>query len=436
MMKKMVALFSVSLMMGAALSSCRSRTQALSPSFSSLSPGISAQRFQSFSSSRDLFQLLDQYHAPLMQRNPGLIKLKYDAMKSSAFAFYRATAFVFYHDMASQKALNQATSVPLQGDFHLENLGTYRTASGDFAYDLNDFDEAVSGPFTWDLARLGVSIYLAADEVGLKKSEQEEMVRYFLKAYQSALAAIQNNPGLLNVPLSERYLSEKPAEQVSQARQRFNRAAWLQEMAPGNRFALGNKVQPVPAAELQTLQQAIQGYVASRREGPAFFSVKDTAMRIAGKGSLGRYRYIGLMEGPSASHQDDLIMEFKEATTPSANYAGQRSSNDDGQRIVSAYRQMLPQADPYLGVTRFGSLSAYVRELLPDESVNLEKVNKVSEYRDFLDSVALIIARAHSRTGQAVRLQAEMSQQETTLMGFIESYNQQVKQDYQRFQKF
>ena len=103
----MVALFSVSLMMGAALSSCRSRTQALSPSFSSLSPGISAQRFQSFSSSRDLFQLLDQYHAPLMQRNPGLIKLKYDAMKSSAFAFYRATAFVFYHDMASQKALNQ-----------------------------------------------------------------------------------------------------------------------------------------------------------------------------------------------------------------------------------------------------------------------------------------------------------------------------------------
>ncbi len=435
MMKKMMALFSASLVMGAALSSCRSRTQVLSPSFSALSPGVSAQRFQSFGS-RDLFQWVEKYHASLMQRNPGLVQLKYAAMKSSAFAFYRATAFIFYRDMASQKDLNQATAVPLQGDFHLENLGTYRTAAGDFAYDLNDFDEAVVGPFTWDIARLGVSIYLAADEVGLKKSDQEEMVGYFLKAYQSALAAIQKNPGLLNVPLSERYLSEKPAEQVTQARQRFSRAAWLQEMAPGSRFALGNKIQPVPAAESQTLQQAIQGYAASRREGPAFFAVKDTAVRIAGKGSLGRYRYIVLMEGPSASPQDDLILEFKEATTPSASYAGQRSSGDDGQRIVSAYRQMLPQADPYLGATRLGSLSAYVRELLPDESVNLEKVNKVSEYRDFLDSVALIIARAHSRTGQAARIQAEMSQQEAQLMAFIENYNSQVKQDYQNFQKF
>lgn len=435
MMKKMMALFSASLVMGAALSSCRSRTQALSPSFSALSPGVSAQRFQSFGS-RDLFQWVEKYHAPLIQRNPGLVQLKYAAMKSSAFAFYRATAFIFYRDMASQKELNQATTVPLQGDFHLENLGTYRTAAGDFAYDLNDFDEAVVGPFTWDIARLGVSIYLAADEVGLKKSDQEEMVGYFLKAYQSALAAIQKNPSLLNMPLNERYLSEKPAEQVTQARQRFSRAAWLQEMAPSSRFALGNKIQPVPAAESQTLQQAIQGYVASRREGPAFFAVKDTAVRIAGKGSLGRYRYIVLMEGPSASPQDDLILEFKEATTPSASYAGQRSSGDDGQRIVSAYRQMLPQADPYLGATRLGSLSAYVRELLPDESVNLEKVNKVSEYRDFLDSVALIIARAHSRTGQAARIQAEMSQQEAQLMAFIESYNSQVKQDYQNFQKF
>jgi uncharacterized protein (DUF2252 family) len=435
MMKKMMALFSASLVMGAAFTSCRSRTQALAPPSSALNAGVSAQRFQSFGSSRDLFQLLDKYHAPLLQRNPGLIQLKYDAMKSSAFAFYRATAFIFYHDMASQKSLNQAVSVPLQGDFHLENLGTYRTAAGDFAYDLNDFDEAVSGPFTWDLARLGVSIYLAADEVGLKKSEQDEMARYFLNAYQDALAAIQRSPGLLSVPLSERYLSEKPAEQVTQARQRFSRSAWLQEMAPGGRFALGNKVQPVPAAELQTLQQAVQRYAAARREGPAFFNLKDAAVRIAGKGSLGRYRYIVLMEGATAAPQDDLILEFKEATTPSANYAGQRSSGDDGQRIVNAYRQMLPQADPYLGVSRFGALSAYVRELLPDESVNLEKVNKVSEYRDFLDSVALIIARAHSRTGQAARIQAEVAQQESALLDFMKAYTAQVESDYNSFRK-
>lgn len=439
MTKKIIALLSASLVMGSLLTSCRSRAQALTPSFSALSPGgqvsTSSQQSQSSGRARDLFALLDEYHAPLLQRNPGLIQLKYEAMKSSAFAFYRATAFVFYYDMASQKVLNQAVSVPLQGDFHLENLGTYRTATGAFAYDLNDFDEAVTGPFTWDLARLGISIHLAAGEVGLKKSEQDDLTRYFLKAYQQALTALQRSPELLRVPLNEPYLSEKPAAQVTQARDRFNRITWLQDMAPGGRFALGKKVQPVPAAELKILQQAIQRYVAARRETPAFFALKDAAVRIAGKGSLGRYRYIALMEGPTVSPQDDLILEFKEATPPSASYAAPRSAGDDGQRIVSAYRQMLPQADPYLGATRLDSLSAYVREFLPDESVNLAKIKSVSEYRDFLDSVALIIARAHSHTGQTARIQAEMPQQESVLLDFIGSYAAQVENDYTRFRK-
>lgn len=434
-MKKAMTILSASLVMGSVLTGCRSRAETLVPSFSALRPGVTAQYVSSSTRSRDLFSLLDAYHAPLIQRNPSLIQLKYEAMKSAAFAFYRATAFIFYHDMASQKALNQAVSVPLQGDFHLENLGTYRTATGGFAYDLNDFDEAVTGPFTWDLVRLGVSIHLAANEVGLKKSDQEALTRHFLKAYQQALTSIQRSPDLLRVPLTEPYLSEKPAAQVTQARERFSRIAWLQEMAPQGRFALGKKLQPVPAGELKTLQQAIQSYAASRREGQAFFAVKDMAVRIAGKGSLGRYRYVVLMEGPTVSPQDDLILEFKEATPPSASYAGQRSTVEDGQRIVNAYRQILPQADPYLGSSRLGTLSAYVRELLPDESVNLAKVNSVSEYRDFLDSVALIIARVHSRTGQTARIQAEMPQQESVLLDFISAYTAQVENDYTRFRQ-
>lgn len=437
-MKKIIALLSTSLMLAGMLSSCRSRSQIEGADFNPAVMGgaLTAQRASATGRSRNLFQLIEQYHQPLVARNPDLIDLKYRAMKDSAFAFYRATAFLFYSDLANQQGFNQAVNVPLQGDFHLENLGTYRTASGDFAYDLNDFDEAVSGPFTWDIARLGVSIYLAAEETGFKNSEKKELSAYFLKAYGQALAAIQRNPALLQVPLSERYLSEKPAEQVSQARERFNRQAWIQEMAPTGRFALGSKIHPVPAAEQPTLQAAIQRYVQSRREGAAFFAVKDAAMRIAGKGSLGRYRYVVLMEGPTAAAHDDLILEFKEAITPSANYSGRRmSSSHEGQRIVSAYRQLLPQVDPYLGVTSLGSLPAYVRELLPDEAVNLEKVNKMGEYREFLDSVALIIARAHSRTGQGARILSELSQQEASLLDFIESYTEQVESDYRAFRQ-
>lgn len=438
-MHKMKLLLSLLLITTATLSGCRSRSQTQGADFQGQQTAVPlmAQRFQATGRSRDLSQWIQQYHAPLVARNPVLIDLKYQAMKDSPFAFYRATAFLFYQDMAAQNALNQAVKVPLQGDLHLENMGTYRMNNGDFAYDLNDFDEAVTGPFTWDIARMGTSIYLAAEEVGLKKSEQQGLSQYFLSAYQRALEALQQNPALLKTPLNERYLSEKPANQVSQARERFDRAAWLTSMAPNGRFALGTKIQAVPAAERIALQQAIEAYTQTRREGAAFFRVKDAAVRIAGKGSLGRYRYVVLVEGATPAAQDDLILEFKEATSPSANYAGRQLSNgNDGQRIVSAYRQFLPQVDPYLGVTRLGALSAYVRELLPDESVNLDKVNKVGEYQDFLDSVALIVARAHSHSGQGARILQELPQYEKPLLDFMQSYKSQVDSDYESFRRF
>lgn len=434
-MHKITRFLSLLLVSACTLSACRSRSHTQSPvQGQQAAVPMSAQRFQATGRSRQLAQRIEQYHAPLVARNPVLIDLKYQAMKSSAFAFYRATAFLFYQDLAAQATLNQATKVPLQGDLHLENMGTYRMSQGDFAYDLNDFDEAVTGPFTWDIARMGTSIYLAAEEVGLKTSEQQALSQYFLSAYQRALTAIQQTPALLRVPLSERYLSEKPAEQVSQARDRFDRAAWIHEMAPNGRFALGTKILAVPPAERAALQQAIEGYTQSRQEGSAFFRVKDAAVRVAGKGSLGRYRYVVLVEGPTPAVQDDLILEFKEATSPSANHVGQSLSNgSDGERIVAAYRQFLPQADPYLGATRLGALPAYVRELLPDESVNLDKVNKMGEYRDFLDTVALIVARAHSHSGQGARILQTLPQYEKPLLDFMQRYKAQVDSDYDTF---
>ncbi len=438
-MNKTKLLVSILFVTTTALVGCRSRSQTQASDFQGQQTALPlmAQRFQATGRGRNLAQWIEQYHAPLVTRNPALVALKYQAMKESPFAFYRATAFLFYQDIAAQNALNQAIKVPLQGDLHLENMGTYRLSNGDFAYDLNDFDEAVTGPFTWDLARMGTSIYLAAEEVGLKKSDQQALSEYFLSAYQRALEALQHNPTLLTTPLNERYLSEKPASQVIQARERFDRGAWLASMAPNSRFAPGSKIQAVPAAERVVLQQAIEGYVQTRPEGAAFFRVKDTAVRIAGKGSLGRYRYVVLVEGATPAAQDDLILEFKEATSPSANYAGRQLSNgNDGQRIVSAYRQFLPQVDPYLGVTRLGALSAYVRELLPDEAVNLDKVNKVGEYQAFLDSVALIVARAHSRSGQGARILQELPQYQKTLLDLMQSYKSQVDSDYESFRRF
>ncbi len=386
-------------------------------------------------SSRDLMGLMQSYHAPLLQRDPALIQLKYQAMAEDPFSFYRATAFVFYNDLKNENAMKAGVNVPLQGDFHLENMGTYRTSQGTFAYDLNDFDEAVTGPNSWDLARMAVSIHLAGEDVGIKGQDRQALIRHFFQRYLAHLQQIQRQPGVLTQPLDERFLSEKPAEQVQQARERFDRVEWLADMTRAGRFKYGEKLRPLDPNALQTVQGALATYAQGRREGPAFFGLKDAASRIAGKGSLGRYRFVTLIEGPSASDKDDLILEIKEAATPSASYAGVRGSSDEGQRIAQAYQRFLPQADPYLGSTRIGKLPAYVRELLPKETVNLEKVNQISEYEAFLDSVALIIARAHARGGQTSALLQKTPALLPDLGQFADRYYEQVLSDYQTFRK-
>lgn len=393
-----------------------------------------SQNLQTFGSNRrDVNPLIQNFHRDLVQRNPEMVQLKYQAMSESPFAFYRATAFLFYNDVKAEQNLAGGINVPLQGDFHLENMGTYRVSNGSFAYDLNDFDEAVTGPHTWDLARLAVSIHLAADEVGIKKSDRQELIQYFLQRYVVHLQSLQRQPNLLNAPLDERYLSGKAAEQVTQARQRFDRTEWLNEMTRGGRFVLDEKVLPLQAPEIPVVEQALSRYAQSRREGAAFFQLKDAATRIAGKGSLGRYRYIVLIEGPTRSGQDDLILEIKEAITPSASLAGVGRSNNDALRIVQAYQRFLPGADPYLGLTSIGQLPAYVRELLPKETVNLTKVNKVSEYSPFLDSVALIIARAHARGGQTAQLTQATPDLAANIGSFADRYADQVVSDFKSF---
>ena len=220
--------------------------------------------------SRDLMGLIQRFHANLVQRDPALIQLKYQAMAEDPFAFYRATAFLFYNDLKSETALKAGVTVPLQGDFHLENMGTYRTSQGTFAYDLNDFDEAVSGPNTWDLTRLAISIHLAGDDVGIKGKDRQALIAHFFKRYLAHLQQIQRQPAVLNQPLDERFLSEKPAEQVQQARQRFDRKEWLDEMTRGGRFAYDDKLRQLGPSALQSVQGALALYARSRPEGAAF----------------------------------------------------------------------------------------------------------------------------------------------------------------------
>src|SRR5512139_648781 len=90
------------------------------------------------------------------------LQLKYQRMAASCFAFFRGTCHLFYEDWPAGTPLNSSPPVWICGDLHLENFGSYKGDDRLAYFDINDFDEGVLAPCTWDLARFLTSIFVAA----------------------------------------------------------------------------------------------------------------------------------------------------------------------------------------------------------------------------------------------------------------------------------
>ena len=158
--------------------------------------------------------------------------------------------------------------------------------------------------------------------------------------------------------------------------------------------------------------------------------------RIAGVASLGRYRYVALVEGPTASPADDRVLELKEAMSSAS---GTPSSRDEASRVVEATRYFLPGADSLLGVARFRGQSMLVRELQPAKGgVELADLTSKSDFTAFVEDAAQVAARAIARSGQGSRILGEFATADALAKrvgGFASEYVQQVKSDYKAFTK-
>ncbi len=107
--------------------------------------------------------MLVEAFADLIERDPRAFRGKFRKMAADPFAFYRGSAPLFYSDMAQldDPWVDEATSrVWIQGDLHAENYGTYMDSAGVLVFDVNDFDEAYLGHYTWDLQRMAASLAL------------------------------------------------------------------------------------------------------------------------------------------------------------------------------------------------------------------------------------------------------------------------------------
>ena len=338
-------------------------------------------------------------------REPERLAMKYKAMNKSAFAFLRGTCHLFYENLPKSPLLKKAPPVWVCGDLHLENFGSYKGDNRLVYFDLNDFDEALLAPCTWDLLRLLTSIQIARHSVHVTREQTIVLCQVFLNAYAEAIASGKAR-------WIERETAEGLIKQLLDSLRNRKRQSLLDHFTRirgGTRTIRLTRRHALKASAAEKERaRAILFSLDSVRTNPRFFKVLDIARRVAGTGSLGVERYVVLVEGkgsPDGNYLLDLKQSLPSALFPKVKVK-QPYWDDEAQRIVSIQRKTQAISMAFLQPVRFEGTSYVLRGLqAAEDRVTLNSRSGFKKLEDLVFDMGQLVAwsqlRSSGRQGSA-----------------------------------
>lgn len=415
-----------------------------------------------------LVEILVAEFGEMMALDPAAFRRKFRKMAASPFAFYRGSAAVFYADLttdfADDRFLNERTSrVWIHGDLHAENFGTYMNASGQLVFNVNDFDEAYVGPFTWDLKRFVASVALIAYAKALSDEVITNLVTRFATAYLTELRAIAvgGDDAIGSITLEN---ADGVLRQVLQQARLNTRVDLLNEQTTidnyDRRFSLGDGVFEVDEATRAAVVNAFERYLdtlptsgAHRR--PISVRIKDIVMRKGvGIGSAGLPSYNLLLEGHTEALENDVIIYMKQAQVPAvARYIDDERVRSyfihQGHRTAESQRALQAYADPWLGYTELNGIGQLVAEVSPYAAdLDWSDVNEPDDLAGVIADLGRAVARMHSvaddesshdlvnfSTEEAIAEAIDKDEEGFVahLVDFAHVYGRRARQDHQIF---
>jgi uncharacterized protein (DUF2252 family) len=367
---------------------------------------------------------LEIIHANNEGRQANLIPLRMGRMAASPFAFLRGSACVMAADLASTPI--SRISMFIDGDAHLNNFGMYGTPQREVVFDLNDFDEAVYGPWEWDLKRLAASVNVAGRQNGLNSRERAAAVKRCVSGYRFNVRRLQDM-GVLEVWYLHAYPGrDNPIVKVDpKSRAVFNKTL-AKALRTDNRTLLPKVADRRPDGNwcfrddppvlttvdsktrdkvVRALDRYSQSLSPERRFMLGRYHVADVANRVVGVGSIGTRAYMVLLFG--TGDDDPLFLQVKEAIAAAhAPFVPppMPGFEHNGKRVVVGHRALQASSDPILGYTEMDGRDYYVRQMKNlKASVPVEFLT--GETFSFYAWVCgAILARAHARTGDPARV--------------------------------
>lgn len=274
----------------------------------------------------------------LLERAPELVKQKFALMASEPYRFMRGTAGIFWHDLQHPSPLydlewlpveGEAAGVLLVGDPHPENVGTFRTEASRLVLAFNDFDACTWGPFTGDLQRLVLAWQLAWLQAAPDTASAmvADFATVILDAYTARMTERVSDfsnrvydteyvDGAIALDLFERATQDGDAQEaLNEYAPLVGESRVLRRGDIEERAALWFEDTLVDVSPLE--RHMVEFLLATTEKSLETGAVLDVVRRLgAGVASYPVLRYYVLVDGPTTSPGDDVLLELKETLNP------------------------------------------------------------------------------------------------------------------------
>jgi len=409
--------------------------------------------------------VLSEAFSRLIENDPRAFRRKFRKMAADPFAFYRGSAYLFYSDMnvlPDRFADERTSRVWIQGDLHAENYGTYMSADGVLVFDVNDFDEAYLGHFSWDLRRMAASLGLLGFSKALSDETIKEAIEGYASSYLTQVEAFAEGDRDEDFRLTLQNTDGAVHEVLLEARMK-TQVALLESLTSiedyERSFREGHGVRRLGADEQGEVYAAYRGYLESipedKRRDSVSYTVKDIVGRTGfGIGSAGLPAYNLLIEGRTEALENDVVLSMKQGNVAALSMVVNDEAIVDyfehqGHRTAVSQRALQAHADPWLGWCELGGEGYVVSELSPhvadldwgavaepDEILPLvgwlgQATAKIHCVSDAGSDQALVDFQTEEAIAGAVEGEEEAFASE--LAAFGAAYSQLVRDDHRRF---
>ena len=359
-----------------------------------------------------IVDVLEEAFAPLMEADPVAFRRKFRTMSADPHAFYRGSACLFYADVTAEEdpfCDDRSGRIWVHGDLHVENFGTYLNSDGRLVFDINDFDEAYLGRFTWDLQRFAASLALVGWQKALPEDDVRRLVGRYVRAYLSQVddyrksddddyaLHLQNTSGPIHAALVGARLQRR-ADLLDS----------LTTLSDGVRaFRDGGTVRRLGKRERSAVVSAFEGYLETipetkRFDRDLFYDLRDVVGKTGfGIGSAGLPAYNLLVEGFSQALDNDVVLSMKQANVPAVSRfvdtaEVEKYFEHEGHRTVVSQRALQVHTDPLLGYTDLDGVGYVVSELSPYEvDLDWSAITEPEEIAAVVDLLGRATAKIH-----------------------------------------